>query len=110
MRIRINATPENRNLSSGNLASEKIDRGPKFWTQKSDLFSVKQRAGALSRAIPFVAIQEFPDRLAEDAINFDSNQSRLFKNSRISVLDEQPTSQYPVSVKPKLSQNKEALF
>ena len=79
--------PENRNLSPGYLPSEKVDRRPKPWTQKKNLLSVKESASAKRRTKSFVAVQDLPDRFAEDAINFDSDQPRLFDYSWISVLD-----------------------
>jgi hypothetical protein len=88
MRIRINATPENRNLSSRDLSSEKIDRCPKLGTQESHLFSIKERAGAKGGAISFVVVQDLPNRFAEDAINFDWYQSRSFDHSGVPVLEE----------------------
>jgi hypothetical protein len=56
MRIRISATPENRNLSSRDLSPEKIDRYPKLRTQEGHFFSIKKRADAKRRVIPFVVI------------------------------------------------------
>jgi hypothetical protein len=80
--------PENRNLSPGDLPSEKVDRRPKPWAQKKHLLSVKQSASAKRWTKSFVAVQDLPDRFAEDAINFDSDQPRLFDDPWISVLDE----------------------
>jgi len=102
--------PENRNLSPGSFSSEKIDRHPKLRTQKRHLLSVKESAGAKRGSISFVAVQNLPHRFAEDAIYFDSDQSRLFEHPRVPVLVEQKTSQYTVSVKPKISQDKESLL
>jgi hypothetical protein len=87
MRIRINAMPENRNLSPGYLPSEKVDRRPKPWTQEKHLLSVKESASAKRRTKSFVAVQDLPYRFAEDAINLDSDQPRLFDHPWISVLD-----------------------
>ena len=92
MRIRINATPENRNLSSRDLSPEKIDRCPKLRTQKSHLFSVKERASAKGGSISFVVVQNFPNRFAEDAINLDSYESRLFDHPGVTVLEKQEAS------------------
>jgi hypothetical protein len=86
MRIRINAMPENRNLSPGDLPSEKVDRRPKAWAQKKYLFSVKKSANATRRVKSFVAVQDLPYRFAEDAINFDSDQPRLFDYPWVSFL------------------------
>ena len=74
MRIRISAMPENRNLSPGNLPSEKINRCPNPRAQKSHLFSVKESAGAERWSISFIPVQDVPYRFAEDAINFDPYQ------------------------------------
>jgi hypothetical protein len=110
MRIRINATPENRNLSPGNLPPEKINGNPNLWTEKSNLFSVEKRVAAKRLSISFITVQGLPYRLAKDAINLDSHESRLFEDPGITVLDEQKTSQHAVSVKPKIPQDNEPLF
>jgi hypothetical protein len=102
--------PENRNLSPGNFPSEKIDRCPKLWTQKKYLLSVKESAGAKRGLKSFVAVQVLPHRCAQDTINFDSDQPRLFEHPWVSVLNKQETSQYTMSVEPKISQDKESLF
>ena len=102
--------PENRNLSPGNFSSEKIDRHPKLRTQKRHLLSVKESAGAKRGSISFVAVQNLPHRFAEDTINFDSDQSRLFEHPGVPVLGEQKASEYAVSVKPKISQDEKSLF
>jgi len=60
--------------------------------------------------ISFVTVQDFPNRRTQDAIHFDSYESGLFQDPRVSVLDEQKTSQHTVSVKPKISQDKKPLF
>jgi hypothetical protein len=80
--------PENRNLSSRGLSPEKIDRCPKLRTQKSHLFSVKEGAGATRGVIPFVVVQNFPNRFAKDPINLDSNASRLFDHPGVPILEE----------------------
>jgi hypothetical protein len=110
MRIRINATPESRNLSPGNLPPEKINGNPNLRTQKSNLFSVEKRVAAKRLSISFITVQALPHRFAEDAIDLDSYESRLFEDPGIAVLDEQKTSQHTVSVKPKIPQDNEPLF
>src|ERR1700722_12870201 len=110
MRIRINAMPENRNFSPWDLPAEKIDRRPNFGTQKSHLFSVEECAAAKRVSISFVTVQDFPHRFAQNAINFDSDKTRLFDDSRITILEEQKASQHTVSVKPKILQDKEPKF
>jgi hypothetical protein len=102
--------PENRNFSPGDLSAEKINRRPNFGTQKSHLFSVEECAAAKRVSISFVTVQDFPHRFAQNAINFDSDKTRLFDDSRITVLEEEKASQHTVSVKPKISQDKEPKF
>lgn len=128
MRIRISATPENKNFfprvtswAGGrqaarrcgppwDLSSKKIDPSLNRRVQKSHLFSVKKSTAAKRGAIPFVSVEDCPHRFAENAINFDFYKSRLFENSRISILDDQKAFQHTVSVKPKISLHKESLF
>lgn len=98
-----------RSASPGNLPSQKVNRRTNRRTQESNLFSVEERAAAKRVLISFVTVQDFPYRFAEDAIDLDSYKSRLFDDSRISILDEQKASQHTVSVKAKVSQDKKSL-
>jgi hypothetical protein len=127
MRITVNAMPENRNFSPdlsieaagtrdkdfaspGNLSSEKIDRYPNLWTKKSNLFSVEQRATAKRLSISFITVQDFPHPFAEDAIHFYFDDSRLFEDPGVSVLNEPKTSKHTMPVKLEILQDKVPLL
>jgi hypothetical protein len=99
-----------RSASPGNLPSQKVDRRANLRTQESNLFSVEERVEAKRVLISFVSVQDFPNRCTQDAIHFDSYESGLFQDSRVSILDEQKTSQDTVSVKAKILKDKEPLF
>jgi hypothetical protein len=128
MRIRISATPENRNLfrratpsacgrqaagafgSPWDLSSEKIDPCLNRRMQKSDFFSVEKSTAAKRGTTPFVSVKDCPHHFAEDAINFDFYQSGLFEHPRISILTEQKAFQHTASMKSKISLHKESCF
>jgi hypothetical protein len=110
MRIRINAMPENRNFSPGDLSAEKIDRSPNFGPQKSHLFSVEECAAAKRVSVSFITVQDFPHPFAEDAIHFYFDDSRLFEDPGVSVLNEPKTSKHTMPVKLEILQDKVPLL
>jgi hypothetical protein len=94
----------------GNLPSEKVNPGSNLRPQKINLFSIEKRARTECGPVPLVAIELLPYCFVLETEYLNAYLSRLLEDRRISILDEQKTSQDAVSVKLKVSPDEETLL